>query len=235
MTPQGWLLIVLFAVLMGLLTKPLGGYMAMVFDSRRAPLRPLGPLERGLYRLAGVDPAVEQGWLGYALALLAFHLAGIVLLYGLQRLQGLLPLKPQQFTAVDPDMALNTAVSFATNTSFPAVRSGGETTLGNFLQMTGITVQSFLSGATGIAVAIALVRGLARRGSATIGNFWVDLTRGTLYVLLPIAVTVALFLIWQGVPQTLAGSVEATTLDGAKQAISLRASGVAGSDKTDER
>ncbi|MFI4982246.1 MAG: potassium-transporting ATPase subunit KdpA, partial [Nevskiales bacterium] len=127
MTPQGWLLIVIFAGLMGLLVKPLGGYMAAVFTSLRPPLRPLGPLERGLYRLAGVDPAVEQGWLTYAMALLAFHLVGIALLYGLQRLQATLPLNPGEFTAVAPDLALNTAVSFATNTSWQSY--GGETTM----------------------------------------------------------------------------------------------------------
>jgi K+-transporting ATPase ATPase A chain len=175
------------------------------------------PLERGLHRLAGIDPAVEQSWLAYAVALMCFHLAGIVLLYALQRLQGLLPLNPNQFSAVSPDLALNTAVSFATNTSWQSY--GGETTLSYFLQMAGITVQSFLSVASGIAVAIALVRGLARRGGATIGNFWVDLTRATLYVLLPICVVVGLFLVWQGVPQTLGATVEATTLEGVQQLI----------------
>jgi K+-transporting ATPase ATPase A chain len=191
--------------------------MAAVFTGLRAPLRPLGPLERGLYRLAGVDPAVEQSWLSYAMALLAFHLVGIALLYGLQRLQAMLPLNVEKFTAVAPDLALNTAVSFATNTSWQSY--GGETTMSYLVQMAGITVQSFVSAATGIAVAIALVRGLARRGSATIGNFWVDLTRGTLYLLLPIAVVAGLFLVWQGVPQTLGAAVEASTLEGGKQLI----------------
>jgi len=218
MTAQGWLLIIIFAVVTGLLVKPLGGYMAAVFTRPRAPLRPLGPLERGLYHLAGVDPAVEQGWLAYAMALLAFHLAGIILLYALQRLQGILPLNPGGFDAVSPDLALNTAVSFVTNTSWQSY--GGETTLSYFVQMTGITVQSFMSAASGIAVAMALVRGLARHGGATIGNFWVDLTRGTLYVLLPIAIIAAVFLIWQGVPQTLGGTIEASTLEGAQQLIS---------------
>jgi K+-transporting ATPase ATPase A chain len=217
MTLQGWLLIALFAGLLALTVKPLGGYMAIVFSGTRAPLRPLGPLERGLYRLAGIDPAVEQSWLTYAIALMSFHFAGIVLLYALQRLQGILPLNPGQFAAVSPDLALNTAVSFVTNTSWQSY--GGETTLSYLVQMAGITVQSFLSVASGIAVAIALVRGLSRRGSQTIGNFWVDLTRATLYVLLPISVVAGLFLAWQGVPQTLAAAAEATTLEGAQQLI----------------
>jgi len=217
MTAQGWLLIALFAVVLGLTVRPLGGYMTMVFNSMRTPVRPFGPLERSIYRLAGVDPAAEQTWLQYALALIAFHLAGIVLLYALQRLQGALPLNPGDFSAVSSDLALNTAVSFATNTSWQAY--GGETTLSYFVQMTGITVQSFLSAATGMAVAIALVRGLARCGSGTIGNFWTDLTRATLYVLLPISIAVGLFLVWQGVPQTLEAPVQAATLDGAGQLI----------------
>ena len=217
MTLQGWALIALFAVLAGLTVKPLGGTMAAVFTGERAPLRPLGPLERGLYRLAGIDPAIEQSWLAYAVALMCFHFAGIVLLYALQRLQGLLPFNPSRFSAISPDLALNTAVSFATNTSWQSY--GGETTLSYFVQMTGITVQSFLSVASGIAVTVALVRGLARRESATIGNFWVDLTRATLYVLLPICLVVGLFLVSQGVPQTLGPTVDATTLEGAQQMI----------------
>ena len=163
------------------------------------------------------DPAEEQSWVTYALALLWFHLAGIVALYLLQRVQHLLPLNPQQFDAVAPDLALNTAVSFATNTSWQSY--GGETTMSNLSQMAGITVQSFLSGATGVAVAIALVRGFARRSAQTIGNFWVDVTRVTLYVLLPICVVAGLFLVWQGVPQTLGAYVSATTLEGANQVL----------------
>jgi len=217
MTLQGWALIALFAALVGLTVRPLGGYIAAIFNGTHAPPRPLGPLERGLYRLAGIDPAAEQGWLAYATALMCCHLAGIVLLYALQRLQGLLPLNPGQLSAVSPDLALNTAVSFATNTSWQSY--GGETTLSYVVQMAGITVQSFLSVASGMAVAIALVRGLARRESATIGNFWVDLTRATLYVLLPICSVIGLFLVWQGVPQTLGATVAATTLEGAHQLI----------------
>ena len=179
--------------------------------------RALAPMENGLYRLAGVDPAEEQSWVSYALALLWFHLAGIVALYALQRVQNLLPLNPQQFDAVAPDLALNTAVSFATNTSWQSY--GGETTMSYLSQMAGITVQSFLSAATGVAVAIALVRGFARRSAQTIGNFWVDVTRITLYVLLPICVIAGLFLVWQGVPQTLGAYVSATTLEGANQVL----------------
>jgi K+-transporting ATPase ATPase A chain len=151
------------------------------------------------------------------MALLWFHLAGIVALYALQRMQNLLPLNPQQFDAVTPDLALNTAVSFATNTSWQSY--GGETTLSYLVQMAGITVQSFLSGATGVVVAIALVRGFARRSAQTIGNFWVDLTRVTLYVLLPICMIAGLFLIWQGVPETFGAYISATTLEGANQVL----------------
>jgi K+-transporting ATPase ATPase A chain len=217
MTWQGWLQIALFAALITSVVKPLGGYIARSVDGCGRVQRALAPIENGLYRLAGVDPAEEQNWISYALALLSFHLAGIVALYALQRLQNLLPLNPQHFDAVAPDLALNTAVSFATNTSWQSY--GGETTMSNLSQMAGITVQSFLSGATGVAVAIALARGFARRSAQTIGNFWVDLTRITLYVLLPICIVVGLFLVWQGVPQTLGAYVGATPLEGANQLI----------------
>jgi potassium-transporting ATPase potassium-binding subunit len=159
------------------------------------------PLESGIYRLARVDPSKEQRWTGYALALLGFHLVGIAVPYGLLRLQNLFPFNPQGLDAVAPDLALNTAVSFATNTSWQSY--SGETTLSYLSQMGGITVQSFLSAATGIAVMLALVRGIARRSAQTIGNFWVDITRMTLYVLMPICIVGALFLVWQGVPQTI--------------------------------
>jgi len=217
MSWQGWLQIVVFAGLITAAVRPLGGHIARSLDGCGRVQRALAPIENGLYRLAGVDPTEEQSWVGYALALLWFHLAGIVALYAMQRLQNLLPLNPQQFDAVSPDLALNTAVSFATNTSWQSY--GGETTLSYFAQMAGITVQSFLSGATGVAVAIALVRGFTRRSSQTIGNFWVDLTRVTLYVLLPICVVAALFLVWQGVPQTLGAYANATTLEGANQVL----------------
>jgi potassium-transporting ATPase potassium-binding subunit len=217
MTWQGWLQIVLFCVLITATVKPLGSYIARSLAGEGRVVRALAPIEKSLYLLADVDPAKEHSWVEYALALLWFHLAGIIALFALQRTQGLLPLNPQQFDAVAPDLALNTAVSFATNTSWQSY--GGETTLSYLTQMAGIAVQSFLSGASGIAVAIALARGFSRRSSRTIGNFWVDLTRITLYVLLPICMLIALFLVWQGVPQTLGPYVTATTLEGSQQVI----------------
>ena len=213
MTLLGWLQIGVLAALVTAAVKPLGAYIArVVAGGGRFTL-----LEHGIYRLAGVDPTKEQSWVRYALAVLWFHLIGIAALYGLQRIQNVLPLNPQGLDAVAPNLALNTAVSFTTNTSWQSY--GGETTLSYLSQMAGITVQSFLSAGTGIAVAIALVRGFARRFSPTIGNFWVDLTRITLYVLLPIAAVAALFLVWQGVPQTLAPYVSVTTLEGVQQVV----------------
>ena len=219
MTWQGWLQIAVFAALITAVVKPLGGYIVRNVDGGGRVLRAFAPLERGLYRVAGVDPAEEQGWVDYAMALLWFHLVGIIVLYALLRLQNLLPLNPQQMDAMTPDLALNTAVSFATNTSWQSY--GGESTLSYLSQMLGIVVQSFMSAAVGIAVALALVRGFARRSTQSIGNFWVDLTRITLYVLLPICVVTTLIMIWQGVPQTLHPYVAATTLEGAQQTIAL--------------
>jgi len=219
MTLQGWLQIVLFAVLTTAIVKPLGWYMANIADASRPMWRPLAALECGLYRLLRVDPQKEQDWKTYAFAVLWFHVAGIVMLYALQRLQPAMPFNPQRFGAVEPILSLNTAVSFVTNTSWQSY--AGETTLSYFTQMAGITVQSFLSCATGIAVAFALVRGLARHGVNTIGNFWADLTRVTLYLLIPVCVAGALFLIWQGVPQTVAPYAHAATLDGAQQVVAL--------------
>ena len=194
--------------------------MRRVFAGENTVLSPvLRPIEAVFYRLAGIKREQEQGWFDYALAFLLFHLPGMVLLYLLLRLQDRLPLNPAGLPPVPPDLALNTAVSFATNTSWQSY--GGETTLGYPAQMAGIAVQSFLSAAAGIAVAIALIRGLPRHGITTIGNFWVDLTRATLYVLLPICVLAALLLAWQGVPQTFAGPVATTTLEGASQPIPL--------------
>ena len=217
MTWQGWLQIAIFCALTTALVKPLGLHIARCLDGTSRLVQVLRPLERGFFRVAGIDPTTEQGWVEYAVAILWFHLFGILALYALQRAQAALPLNPQQFEAVAPDLALNTAVSFATNTSWQSY--GGETTLSYLSQMAGITVQSFLSGATGVAVAIALARGFARHAATTIGNFWVDVTRITLYVILPIAVVVALFLTWQGAPQTLAPSVSAAGLEGAAQLI----------------
>ena len=212
------------ALVLGLLlltVRPLGLYMQRVFAGQRTVLSPLlRPIETTLYRLAGISPDQEQGWFNYALAFLLFHLPGIALLYLLLRLQHLLPLNQAGLPPVPPDLALNTAVSFATNTSWQSY--GGETTLGPLAQMAGIAVQSFLSAAAGIAVAIALIRGLSRHGAGAIGNFWVDLTRATLYVLLPFSLAAGLFLAWQGVPQTLhATTAAATTLQGAHQSIPI--------------
>jgi potassium-transporting ATPase potassium-binding subunit len=218
MTYQGLLQIAVFAALIAALTKPLGHYMARVFAGEHTVLSPvLAPIEDALYRLSGIDPVQEQSWRHYTLSLLAFNLSGILALYAIQRLQLSLPYNPGRFANVPPALAWNTAVSFATNTSWQSY--AGETTLGYFTQMMGITVQSFLSAATGIAVAIALIRGFARRGAATIGNFWADMLRAVLYVLLPICAAVTLFLVWQGVPQTAGSSVEAATLEGGKQLI----------------
>jgi len=220
MTVNGWIQILLFAALVVAVTRPLGGFMTRVFTGERTWLSPmLRPAERGLYRLAGVDEKAEQHWVTYAVAMLLFNLAGMLLLYAMQRLQGLLPLNPQGMGAVPADLAFNTAASFTTNTNWQ--NYGGESTMGHLVQMAGLTVQNFVSAATGIALAVALVRGFARAGVRTVGNFWVDLTRCTLYVLLPLCLVYALFLVWQGVPQTLAGAVDATTLEGAKQTIAL--------------
>src|SRR5262245_11139663 len=220
MTLIGWLQIAIIFALVLACVKPLGLFMARVFSGERTLLTPaVGPLERGFYRLAGIDPAAEQTWRGYVVAMLVFNAAGFVFLYGLMRLQALLPLNPQGFSAVPPDLAFNTAISFVTNTNWQSY--GGETTMSYLTQMAGLAVQNFLSAATGIVLAIALIRGFARASARTIGNFWVDLTRVTLYVLLPISIIFTLFLVWQGVPQTLGPYVQATTLEGAKQTIAV--------------
>lgn len=209
-----WLILLLAAV------RPLGGYMHRVFVGEATLLSPLlRPIESVLYRLAGVKPNEEQEWYRYALAFLTFHLPGMLLLYFLLRLQDWLPFNPAGQPPVPPDLALNTTISFATNTSWQSYR--GETTLSHLSQMAGIAVQSFLSAAAGIAAALALSRGFARRASTTIGNFWADTTRAILYVLLPICVLASLFFVWQGVPQTLSGPAAATTLEGAAQTIPL--------------
>ncbi|HZX69823.1 MAG TPA: potassium-transporting ATPase subunit KdpA [Rhodanobacter sp.] len=218
MTINGWLQIAIFCVLLILLTKPLGGYMTRVFNGERTPLSPvLGPLERGLYRVSGVDETQEQHWVTYAVAMLAFTFAGFVVLYALQRLQGMLPFNPQDQAAVTPDLAFNTSVSFVTNTNWQSYVP--EATMSYLVQMAGLTVHNFVSAATGIALAIALIRGFSRRSANTIGNFWVDMTRCTLYILLPIAIVVTLVCVWQGMPQNLNAYTEATTLEGAKQII----------------
>ena len=220
MTFVGWLQIALVLGAVLVAAWPLGLLMARVFAGERTLFSPaLAPVERKLYAAAGVDPRVEQTWLGYGTAMLAFNAAGFLALYVLMRLQGSLPLNPQGFGGVSPDLAFNTAVSFVTNTNWQSY--GGETTMSHLVQMAGLTVQNFVSAATGIALAVAITRAFARSGAKTIGNFWVDLTRATLYVLLPLSILVALAYAASGVPQTLAANVEATTLEGAKQVIAL--------------
>ncbi len=218
MTPNGWIQIALFSVIVILITRPLGGYMTRVFAGERTFLWPvLRPIERAVYWCCGVDENEEQHWLTYAVAILLFSVVGFITLYALQRLQWYLPFNPQGQTGVAPDLALNTAVSFMSNTNWQAY--GGETTMGYLVQMAGLTVHNFVSAATGIAMALALIRGFVRREAKAIGNFWVDLTRCTLYVLLPFAVVFGLVLVWQGVPQNLGAYTEATTLEGVKQVI----------------
>jgi K+-transporting ATPase ATPase A chain len=219
MTLQGWLQIAVFAALVTAVVRPLGGYIMRNVQAGGRVQRSLAWLERPIYRLAGFDPEEQQGWVDYAMALLWFHLAGIIMLYATLRLQRFLPFNPQHMDAVTPDLAMNTAVSFVTNTSWQSY--GGETTLSNLSQMGGIAVQSFMSCAVGVSVALALIRGFTRRSAQAIGNFWVDLTRITLYVLLPICVVAGLFMISQGVPQTLRPFVTATTLEGVPQVIAL--------------
>jgi potassium-transporting ATPase potassium-binding subunit len=218
MTISGWVQIALFGVIVILITRPLGGYMTRVFAGERTFLSPvLRPVERAVYWCCGVDEREEQHWLTYAIAMLFFSVTGFVVLYALQRLQWYLPFNPQEQTGVAPDLAFNTSVSFITNTNWQAY--SGETTMSYLTQMAGLTVHNFVSAATGIAMALALIRGFVRREARTIGNFWVDLTRGTLYVLLPISIVGALLLLWQGVPQNLGAYTDATTLEGAKQVI----------------
>ncbi|MGL4197279.1 MAG: potassium-transporting ATPase subunit KdpA [Allorhizobium sp.] len=220
MTLVGWLQISLLFLAVLLVIKPLGLYMARVFSGERTILSPvLGRLERDLYRVGGINPEKEQSWLGYTLAMLVFSLAGFLALYAMLRLQAYLPLNPQGFPGVPSDLAFNTAVSFVTNTNWQ--NYAGETTMSHFSQMAGLTVQNFLSAATGMALAVAVTRALARSKVSTLGNFWVDMTRATLYVLLPLAIIVALAFVAMGLPQTLDASVTATTLEGANQVISL--------------
>jgi K+-transporting ATPase ATPase A chain len=200
MTANGYLQLAVYVVVLLALARPLGAYMARVYEGRPLALeRALGWLERVIYRVSGIEPTAEMGWQRYAVAMMLFNLVGLLIVYLLQRLQGVLPLNPQGFAAVSPDSAFNTAVSFASNTNWQGY--GGETTMSYLTQMLGLTVQNFVSAAAGMAVLAALIRGLARRSARTIGNFWVDLTRTTLYILLPLAVVGALALVSQGVVQ----------------------------------
>jgi K+-transporting ATPase ATPase A chain len=220
MTFIGWIQILLYCAIVVALVKPLGWYMTRVFNGERTFLSPiLRPVEAGLYWIGGVDERREQHWLTYTVAMLLFHVGGFLIIYAVMRLQAMLPFNPAEQSAVAQDLSFNTAISFITNTNWQ--NYGGESTLSYLVQMLGLTHQNFLSAATGIALAVALIRGFSRSSMRTIGNFWVDVTRCTLYVLLPICVVYTLFLVWQGIPQTLGAYVDATTLEGAKQTIAV--------------
>ena len=220
MTFIGWMQILIFCAVLVALVVPLGGYMTRVFNGERTFLTPvMRPVETALYRIGGVNEKREQHWTTYTVSMLFFHVGGFLILYVLMRLQALLPLNPAGQSAVAEDLSFNTAVSFITNTNWQ--NYGGESTMSYLVQMLGLTHQNFLSAATGIALAMALIRGFARASAKTVGNFWVDVTRCTLYVLLPICIVYALFLVWQGMPQTLGPYVEATTLEGARQTIAV--------------
>ncbi|MDK1377805.1 MULTISPECIES: potassium-transporting ATPase subunit KdpA [unclassified Sinorhizobium] len=220
MTLNGWIQILVFCGIVILLVKPLGGYMTRVFNGERTIFSLIfGPIERGLYRIAGTSEREEQHWTAYAAALLFFNLAGFLLLYFLQRLQGTLPFNPAGMGAVPPELAFNTAASFMTNTNWQ--NYGGESTMSYLVQMAGLTVQNFVSAATGMAIAVALIRGFARASVRSVGNFWVDMTRSTLYVLLPICVALTLVYVYLGIPQTLGAYVNAATLEGAQQTIAV--------------
>jgi K+-transporting ATPase ATPase A chain len=218
MTLNGWIQIALYCAIVVVLVKPVGGFMTRVFTGERTWLTPvLRPVERVFYRAAGIDEQADQHWTAYAVSMLLFNGAGFLFLFFLQRLQGMLPLNPQALPGVTPDLAFNTAVSFVSNTNWQSYV--GETTMSYLTQMLGLAMQNFVSAATGIALAVALIRGFARRSAKGIGNFWVDLTRCTLYILLPISFVAALFLVWQGMPQNFNAYVDATTVEGAKQTI----------------
>ncbi len=220
MTPQDIGYLAFYVIVLVALAKPLGLYMTAVYEGRRTWLHPvMGPVERGIYRVSGIRADSEQDWKRYTLAILAFSLAGLGLLYAILRLQGYLPLNPEGLEGLKPSLAFNTSVSFITNTNWQAY--GGETTLSYFSQMVGLTFQNFVSAAAGMAVLVALIRGLARHSANTVGNFWVDLTRSVLYILLPLSLVVAVFLISQGVIQNFSSYKEVTTLEGTKQLFAL--------------
>src|SRR3977135_4190843 len=218
MTMNGWIQIALYSVIIIAITKPFGGYLTRVFNGERTLLsHVLRPIERAVYGMSGVGEKEGQHWVTYGVAMLLFSVAGFLSLYALQRFQGVLPFNPQGFSAVGEDLAFNTAMSFVTNTNWQSYVP--ETTMSYLVQMAGLTVHNFVSAATGMALAVALVRGFARRSAQSIGNFWVDLTRCTLYILLPISIIVGLFFVWQGMPQNLSAYTEVTTLEGARQVI----------------
>jgi K+-transporting ATPase ATPase A chain len=218
MTVNGWVQIAIYFALIVASVKPLGLFMARIFEGERTFLRPiLRPLERGIYRICGVRENEEQHWTTYTVAMLLFSAIGFVTLYALQRLQVALPFNPQNLPAASADSSFNTAVSFVTNTNWQGY--AGETTMSYLVQMTGLTVHNFTSAATGIALLVALIRGFARRSARTVGNFWVDLTRCALYLLLPLCIFMTLVLVALGVPQDIASYTDATTLEGARQII----------------
>jgi K+-transporting ATPase ATPase A chain len=220
MTFIGWIQIALFSAIIIVVTRPVGGFMAQLYGDGRAFLSPvLRPIERGTYWLLGVDETREQNWIGYAVAMLTFKVACFLALYALQRFQTFLPLNPDGQGPISPDLAYNTAVSFLTNTNWQSY--GGETTMSYLVQMAGLAVQNFASAAAGIAMAIAVIRGFSRHSAKSIGNFWVDTVRITLYLLIPLSIVLTLFYVWQGVPQTLGGHIGLTTLEGAKQSIAI--------------
>jgi K+-transporting ATPase ATPase A chain len=220
MTIQGWFLIIVFVAILLALTKPVGAWLFALYEGRRTPLHTvLGPVERGFYRLSSVDPEEQQGWRRYAVHMLLFNAALMLLSYGLLRAQGWLPLNPQALAAPTEHLSLNTAISFTTNTNWQSY--SGESTMSNLSQMLALTIHNFLSAATGIALAFALFRGFARRESKSVGNFWADMTRITLYLLLPLCIVYAGVLIAAGVPQTLAATVDVSTLEGARQTLAI--------------
>jgi K+-transporting ATPase ATPase A chain len=220
MTFNGWLQILIFCGIVLVLVKPLGGYLTRVFAGERTYLSiALGPVERGLYRIAGTSEREDQHWTSYAFSLLMFNLFGVFVLYAIQRLQAVLPYNPAGMASVPADLSFNTAVSFVSNTNWQAY--GGESTMSYLTQMAGLTVQNFVSAATGMAIAIALIRGFSRASGKAIGNFWVDMTRSTFYILLPICIVMTLVFVYLGVPQTLGAYVSATTLEGAQQTIAV--------------
>jgi K+-transporting ATPase ATPase A chain len=220
MTVIGWVQILLYCAIIVAITPVLGAYMTRVFGGERTFLTPiLRPVELAIYKIAGVDERHEQHAVTYTVGMLLFHLGGLFIIYALMRLQAFLPFNPAEQSAVAEDLSFNTAVSFITNTNWQ--NYGGESTLSYLVQMLGLTHQNYLSAATGIVLAVALIRGFARHSVRTVGSFWVDVTRCTLYVLLPICIPYALFLVWQGIPQTLGPYIDATTLEGAKQSIAV--------------
>jgi len=220
MTVIGWVQILVYCAIIVGIVPFLGAYMTRVFNGERTFLSPVvRPVEAALYWAGGVDARREQNWVSYTLAMLLFHVGGFAVLYALMRLQAFLPFNPAEQSAVAEDLSFNTAVSFITNTNWQ--NYGGESTMSYLVQMLGLTHQNFLSAATGICLAVALIRGFARASAQTVGNFWVDITRCTLYVLLPICLLYALFLVWQGIPQTLGPYIDAATLEGGKQTIAV--------------